>query len=123
MKRLLLFLLISVSIGAMASKPACGLWQKIQGDWYQPHDFEILEAIIDINFHSDSTFVFNAYDGDSQKMVRLTGTYATRGKRTIVLHYPDGSREKLTYQENVLTRDGVFSFIVSKRRSLRLIRP
>lgn len=123
MKRLLLFLFISFSIGVMAVKPSGNLWQKIQGDWYQPHDFEILEAIIDINFHGDSTFVFNAYDGDSLKMTRLTGTYATRGKRTIVLHYADGSQEKLTYQENVPTRDGVFTFIISKRRGLRLIRP
>lgn len=124
-KRLLLAMLffILAIFGGKATGSESSLWQKIQGDWYQPHDFEILEAIIDINFHSDSTFVFNSYNEKKNAVERLVGTYSTQGKTKIILQFPDGKKEKMIYKENVPTREGTFTMIVSKKRQLQLIRP
>lgn len=124
-KRLLasvLLLMLAITSGKAAGQ-GDSLWHKIQGDWYQPHDFEILEAIIDINFHSDSTFVFNCYNEKTESVERLTGTYETRGKSKIILHYPDGTKEKMEYKENVPTLEGTFTFISSKKHQLQMIRP
>ncbi len=118
--QLFFFLILSLSMQAQDTN---SLQEKIRGSWYQPHDFEILEAIIDINFQADGTFVFNCYNEKTGKVEKLTGKYKTKGKDVIILYYSDGKKEKMTYKANVPVQCGTFDFILSKRHGLRLIRP